>query len=236
MNYEAFYKLSYGLYVISSINGDKMNGYIGNTAFQVTAEPSQIAISCNKDNYTANYIQNSGLFSVSVLGQDASSDVIGLFGYKSGKDTDKFKDTNFKTGETGVPIVLDDAIAWFECKVVSTVDVGTHILIIGEIINNELVEPDGIPLTYDYYRNVKKGVAPKNAPTYIDKSKLKAKKKKYPDLKKYQCMVCQYIYDPEIGDPENDIPPGVAFEDLPDGWSCPICGAAKEMFEEMTID
>ena len=231
MNFEAFYKLSYGLYVISSIDGEKKNGYIGNTAFQVTANPAQIAISCNKENLSADYILKSGLFSISVLGQEASSDTIGLFGYKSGTDTDKFADTNYITGETGVPIVLDGAIAWFECKVVSSMDVGSHLLIIGEIINNELVEPNGIPLTYDYYRDVKKGVAPKNAPTYIDKSKLTSTQKKYPELQQYSCIVCHYNYDPELGIPNDDIAPGTAFEALPEDWTCPVCGATKDMFE-----
>lgn len=233
MNFEAFYKLSYGLYIISSSDGEKRNGYVGNTAFQVTAEPGQIAISCNKDNLTTSYILNSGLFSISVLGQEASAETIGLFGFQSGKETDKFKDTNYIIGETGTPIVLDGAIAWFECKVVATMDVGTHMLIVGEIINNDLLQPDGMPLTYDYYRNIKKGVAPKNAPTYIDKSKINSIKKKYPDLHQYSCIVCHYNYDPELGIPNDDIEPGTAFEELPDNWTCPICGATKDMFESI---
>lgn len=50
-------------------------------------------------------------------------------------------------------------------------------------------------------------------------------------MKKYECTVCGYIYDPEKGDPENGIEPGTAFEDLPDDWVCPECGATKDMFE-----
>jgi len=52
-------------------------------------------------------------------------------------------------------------------------------------------------------------------------------------LKRWECMVCGYVYDPEDGDPEQDIPPGTPFEDLPDEWECPDCGAAKDEFEEM---
>ncbi|MBC7331635.1 MAG: rubredoxin [Synergistetes bacterium] len=48
---------------------------------------------------------------------------------------------------------------------------------------------------------------------------------------KYRCIVCGYIYDPAKGDPDNDIPPGTSFEDLPDDWTCPLCGASKEDFE-----
>lgn len=52
-------------------------------------------------------------------------------------------------------------------------------------------------------------------------------------MKKYECIVCGYIYDPEEGDPDNDIAPGTAFEDLPDDWICPLCGASKEDFKEV---
>ncbi|MBN1829369.1 MAG: rubredoxin [Deltaproteobacteria bacterium] len=50
-------------------------------------------------------------------------------------------------------------------------------------------------------------------------------------MKKYVCTVCGYVYDPSKGDPDNAIPPGTAFENLPDDWSCPVCGAAKDQFE-----
>lgn len=49
-------------------------------------------------------------------------------------------------------------------------------------------------------------------------------------MKKHECGVCGYIYEPELGDPDHGIPPGTAFENLPDDWTCPVCGAGKEMF------
>ncbi|NQU34983.1 MAG: rubredoxin [Bacteroidetes bacterium] len=231
MNIEAFFKITYGLYIVSSGNKDNKSGYIANTAFQVTAEPPQVAIACNKDNYTAILIDKNKAFSISILKQEASPEIIGKFGYKSGKDIDKFVDSNFVVGSTGIPIVTDESIAWFECKLVNQFDVGTHIIYIGEIINNELLVADGNPLTYDYYRNVKKGKAPKNAPTYI-KPVTETKPEKISDLgPKYQCMVCDYIYDPAEGDPDGGIAPGTPFEDIPDGWVCPVCGAEKSDFE-----
>lgn len=51
------------------------------------------------------------------------------------------------------------------------------------------------------------------------------------NMKKYVCTVCDWIYDPETGDPEHGIKPGTAFEDIPDDWVCPICGVGKDMFE-----
>lgn len=53
-------------------------------------------------------------------------------------------------------------------------------------------------------------------------------------MKKFECTVCGYIYDPEVGDPESGIAPGTLFEDLPEDWVCPVCGADKSMFEEIS--
>ena len=52
-------------------------------------------------------------------------------------------------------------------------------------------------------------------------------------MSKYECTVCGYVYDPELGDPEGNIAPGTPFEELPDNWVCPVCGAAKSDFEEL---
>jgi len=231
MNIEAFFKISYGLYIISSSDGDRNNGYIANTVFQVTAEPALLAISCNKNNNTTPMIQTSKKFSISVLKQDMKPETMSLFGYKSGKDVNKFESINHITGTTGVPIVIDDSVAWFECVVKQEFDVGTHILFIAEIVNNDLLNND-LALTYAYYRDNKKGVAPKNAPTYIDKSKFETKKEEIPVSEKYKCLVCGYVYDSADGDEESHIPKGTKFEDLPDDWVCPICKAGKDDFEK----
>ncbi len=233
MNTEAFFKLTYGLYVVSSGNSTKNSGYIANTAFQVTAEPPQIAIACNKDNYTSELINETKVFSISVLKEQTSSETIGLFGYKSGKEISKFDNIEFKYGNNGAPVYTGEAIAWFECNLVKQFDVGTHILFIGEITESVLTDEVGKPLTYDYYRNVKKGKAPKNAPTYIAPAE-EVDNNKNSDLgPKYQCMVCDHIYDPTEGDPDGGIAPGTPFEDIPDDWICPVCGAQKSDFEKM---
>jgi rubredoxin len=52
-------------------------------------------------------------------------------------------------------------------------------------------------------------------------------------MEKWKCIVCGYIYDPEVGDADGGIAPGTPFERLPDGWTCPVCGATKDMFEKM---
>lgn len=229
MNIEAFFKISYGLYVVSSANNNKLNGYISNTVFQVTAEPAQFAIACSKNNYTAEMIQQSRMFGVSILKKECRAEIIGTFGYKSGSDIEKFSGFQFRKGKAGTPLLIDDVLAWFECEVIQTIDVGTHWLFIGKVLDGDLLDPAGEPLTYSYYREVKKGKAPKNAPTFIDPIKYKQKIDEAVTTK-YYCTECGYIYDPATGDPDHGIPPGTRFEDLPENWVCPVCGAEKADF------
>jgi len=221
INIEAFFKISYGLYVVSSCGNNKINGYISNAVFQVTSEPMQLAVCCNKNNFTAELINESKLLSISILKKETDSKLIGAFGYKSGRDVDKFADVKYMTGTSGVPILLEDTIAWFECKVTKTIDVGTHLLYVAEIIENNLIDSSGEPLTYAYYRDVKKGKAPKNAPTYIDKDRAQTVAS---SGKKYKCLICGHIYDPAENN-EADL------ASLSDDWACPVCGVNKNNFE-----
>ena len=55
-------------------------------------------------------------------------------------------------------------------------------------------------------------------------------------MDQYRCTVCGYIYDPKEGDPDGNIKPGTAFEDIPEDWECPLCHASKDMFEKISID
>ena len=54
---------------------------------------------------------------------------------------------------------------------------------------------------------------------------------KFDNMEKYVCDVCDYVYDPEVGDPDGGIAPGTSFEDLPDDWTCPVCGVTKDDFQ-----
>jgi flavin reductase (DIM6/NTAB) family NADH-FMN oxidoreductase RutF/rubredoxin len=229
MNFDYLFKITYGLYVISTKNGNKMNGFISNTVSQVTADPAQIAVTCSKNNFTAGMISESKILSISVLIKETSSAIIGTFGYHSGKDIDKFSGVNYKIGKTGAPILTDDTLAWIECTVEQTFDVGTHIIFIAKIVDGEILDNSKEPLTYAYYREIKKGKAPKNAPTYINPEILEHKQQSV-TTEKYKCSVCGYIYDPDNGDDANDIHPGIAFADLPDNYVCPLCGADKSFF------
>lgn len=163
----ALRKISYGLYVVASRKGDKFNGQIANTVFQVTSSPVKVAVCINEQNLTHEFISESGVFSASTLSKETPMSFIASFGFRSGRDYDKFKDVNFKVGATGAPIVIDNAVAYLEAKVVSSCNVGTHTLFVGEVVNAEVVK-DEEPLTYAYYQEMKKGRTPPRAPSYVE--------------------------------------------------------------------
>ena len=227
MNLKALHNCSYGLYVISSRKGDRLNGQIANTVFQVTSEPPTIAVSINKQNLTHEFISESKVFTASILSQETPLNFIGHFGFKSGREVDKFKDVDYKLGETKAPIVLDHSLAYLEARVIDQVEVGTHTIFIGELVGADVLK-EGESMTYAYYHQVKRGSTPKTAPSYIEERKETVSK-----MAKYECTVCGYTYDPEAGDPDGGIKPGTPFEELPDDWVCPVCGASKDQFEKI---
>ena len=230
MNPKTLHKISYGLYVVSSIDNDKINGQIANSLFQVTSNPQTIAVSINKENLTHDFIKKSNLFNISILSEKTSMEFIGTFGFKSGRNINKFKNINYKLGKNESPIILDYTIAYIETKVIDQIDVGTHTIFIGEVKDADILNEDK-QMTYEYYHQCKGGYSPKSAPTYykmIDKAENKEVKK----MDRYVCKICGYVYDPEKGDPDNGISIGTKFEDLPEDWVCPICGAHKKDFEK----
>lgn len=255
MDVNALEKLTYGVYVIASGNEKDKNAYVGTVAFQVTSAPLQIAIACNRNNYTAEFIEKYGNFSVSVIKQNYTPALLGNFGFQSGRDIDKFTKYDCVYGQkTGVPIVTEDCIAWFECKLATKVDAGSHILYVGEVLDAKQLSEKESPLTYAYYHEVKRGVTPANAPHGVvpantEREVIESRcgmsiqtndnqpnnsninQQNSTAMKKYVCSVCGYVYDPEVGDPDSGIAPGTAFEDIPDDWSCPLCGVGKEDFE-----
>ncbi len=225
MNIKAFFNLSYGVYIIGAAKDGKYNAQIANTLFQVTAEPPQLAVAINKNNLTHEFISSSGYFSASVLEKDTPLKLIGKFGFKSGREINKFENINYKI-INDIPVVTENTLSYFICKIKKQIDAGTHTVFIGEVIEAEVIK-EGEPMSYAYYHQVKGGKTQKNAPTYIKKEK------KMISGERYRCKICGYIYDPVNGDPDNGITPNTSFEDLPERWVCPICGAGKEEFEKV---
>lgn len=227
MDLKALHKLGYGLYVVTSRKGDKFNGQIANTVFQITSDPPTIAVSINRKNLTWEYITASGVLAVSVLCQETSLSFIGRFGFKSGREVDKLKGIEYRLGETGAPIIMDNAVSCFEAKVINQMDVGTHTLFVAEVVGAEVISEQTC-MTYDHYREVKRGTTPPSAPSYVPE---KSAPPPGEAPTKYRCTVCGWVYNPELGDAEGGIKPGTPFATLPDDWVCPVCGAAKDAFE-----
>lgn len=166
LSHDVFREISYGLYVVTSKDGEKGNGQIVNTVLQVTSEPPKFAVIVNRKNLTHDYILKSGVFGVSVLSEDAPMIFIGLFGFKSGRDIDKLANTTYIEGVTGCPLVTEHALGVLECNVVNYLGVGTHTIFVGEVIQS-MALGSGRPMTYEYYHTHLKGKTAKNAPTFI---------------------------------------------------------------------
>lgn len=227
MNPKALYTITYGLYVVASKKGERLNGQVANTVFQITSEPPTVAVSINKNNLTHEFIKESRLFTVSVLEQETPLSLIGQFGFKSGREADKFAGVQYGLSPNGVPYLTAHALAYLEAEVVQEVDAGTHTIFIGRLTDAGVLK-EGTPMTYAYYHQVKKGGVPKTAPTYVAKQE----EKPAPQAAKYTCEVCGYVYDPAAGDPARGVAPGTPFEELPADWVCPVCGAGKEQFQK----
>lgn len=226
---QALWDISYGLYIITAADGKKLNGQIANTVIQVTLFPPQVAVSIHKDNLTHQYIQKSKMFGVSVLEQDTSMKFIGTWGFKSGREINKFENIEYVLTDQNVPLVKDYALSLLETKLVKEVDVGTHSVFIGEIISSRIIKK-GDALTYDYYQKVHKGKASKNAPTFKGNQVVNITNQNFE--KQYICDVCGYIYDPEKGDTKQNVSVGTLFDDIPEDWLCPICGVGKDKFSK----
>jgi flavin reductase (DIM6/NTAB) family NADH-FMN oxidoreductase RutF len=166
MDLKALHRLSYGLYVVGSKKGDRLNAQIANTVFQVASEPPTVVVSINKDNLTHQFIHESRVFTASVLCKTTPLPFIGRFGFKSGRDIDKLSGIDYKIGETKAPVVLENAVAYLEVRLTKEVDVGTHTIFIGELKAAEVLTEEEC-MTYEYYHQVKRGTTPKAAPVYI---------------------------------------------------------------------
>lgn len=225
-----FYLLSYGMYVVASKSGNKLNGCIVNAVAQVSAEPPRIAVSVNKENLTHDYIKKSGIFSISILAQDTPMKFIGLLGFQSGREVEKLSEIQYELSNEDCPVVTEHALGYLEAKIFDQVDVGTHTVFIGDVKRGKRLR-EGIPLTYAYYHQVKRGRTSKRAATYIPSTPATEPSAKPVTEQEYQCEVCGWIYNPKLGDPDGGIPPGTPFEDLPEDWTCPLCGASKSQFK-----
>ena len=201
MDNKALFKLSYGIFMLATKDGEKINGCITNTCIQVANDPTRVVISVLNSNYTCDLIKNSGVFAISILDKNCTFDTIKHFGYQSGRDVDKFADINASFDENGIPYLTENVSSVVTGKVLEKHELGTHTLFIAEVTDARMITGEA-PLTYDYYQsNVKLKPAAVNA-----EKKIKA----------WRCKICGYIYEGS---------------DLPKDFVCPLCGHGAEDFE-----
>lgn len=210
MNTTALFGLTYGLYIISAKEKQKINGCIVNTVLQITAEPERLICVIHKGSLTHDMIVHTGRFNVSILAKDTPMETVALFGFRSGRDLDKFAKFPFDIDEVGIPYLRQNSTGMLSCHVVDTVDAGTHTIFIAEIME-DLVFDEREPLDYTYYRSVKNGKVPKEASSFHAP--------KEPQKRGWRCTVCGYIYEGE---------------QLPPEFLCPLCGQSSSVFEKLT--
>lgn len=152
MDNKALYNLSYGVFVLGARNGDKINACITNTCIQVASDPVRIVISVLNKNFTCGMIKETCSFSLSVLDNTCTFDLIKHFGMQSGKDTDKFKDFAYKIDDSDCPYITEHVCSVLRCKVLSMEDLGTHTVFIAEV-KDAVVTGSNPPLTYAEYQS-----------------------------------------------------------------------------------
>lgn len=205
MNEKTMFQLSYGLYVLTAAKDGKQNGCIINTAGQVTSSPNRIQIAVNKANYTHDLIQETGIFTISIISQKADFSLFKRFGFQSGRDTDKFDGfTQFAKGSNGIYYVTEGCNGYISAKVEQTLDLGTHTLFIALVTDMDVL--DNVPsATYTYYQEQ---IKPK---PQLSSSEQNGKAK-------WVCKICGFIYEGE---------------ELPADYTCPLCKHPASDFERL---
>ena len=228
MDKKAMYKLSYGLFVLTTKLGDKDNGCITNTAIQVTSEPNRIAFAVNKLNYTHEMLMESKVFNISIISEDASFDLFKRFGFQSGREVDKFCDfkkaysgksavaqPGYNIAANGITYVTDGTNSYISGTVYQTVDLGSHTLFICDVTDMEVLS-DAKSATYEYYQE---NIKPK--PQDIKKGETVGTLEKDENAQGktvWRCKICGYEYEGE---------------ELPEDFICPWCKHPASDFEKV---
>lgn len=206
MDKKALFSLSYGVFMLSTKAGDKINGCITNTCMQVANSPVRVAVSVLNSNYTCELMKESGYFALSILDQTVTFETIKYFGLQSGRDVDKFKDLTPPVDKNGIPYLGWQTCAVLSCKVVSSEDLGSHTLFVAEV-EDAVSLNENAPLTYaDYQSKVKPKPENQSGEKRSDGRKIVG----------WRCKICNYVYNGS---------------ELPADYICPLCGHGAEDFE-----
>ena len=206
MDKKALYKLSYGVFMLSTKVGSKVNGCITNTCMQVAGNPTRIAICVINTNYTCDLIKESGVFALTFLDQTAGFELIQHFGFQSGRDVDKFANLRLPEDVNGIPYLAWQACAVISGKITNSLDLGTHTMFIAEVVDAKVLSEEA-PLTYADYQD------------HVKPKKKEAKEQR--PIKGFRCRICGYVYEGPV---------------LPEDFLCPLCGHGPEDFEPVFAD
>ena len=206
MDKKALYKLSYGVFMLSTKVGSKVNGCITNTCMQVAGSPTRIAICVINTNYTCDLIKESGVFALTFLDQTAGFELIQHFGFQSGRDVDKFANLRLPEDVNGIPYLAWQACAVISGKITNSLDLGTHTMFIAEVVDAKVLSEEA-PLTYADYQD------------HVKPKKKEAKEQR--PIKGFRCRICGYVYEGPV---------------LPEDFLCPLCGHGPEDFEPVFAD
>lgn len=208
LNKAVLWNLSYGVYIVSSMDKDRPIGCVANSIMQITHDT--IAVSLNHQNYTNKIIKETKKLAVSILNNEVEENLIPTFGFCSSKDNNKFENIEHELIDN-LPI-LKNANSYLTLELVESLELETHTLFIGKIISGDILN-NSTPMTYKYYHDVIKGRAPKAAPTYIEEEITTSGVK-------YKCSICGYIYEGDINNENDD-------------FVCPICKQPKNVFVKL---
>ncbi len=173
---KAFFNIGYGLYVVTSNDGKKDNGFIVNSVNQVTNTPARISVTINKQNYSHDVIKNEGVMNLNCISKDAPFGLFQRFGFASGRDTDKFSGLEAWCSENGLMVLKDHINSFMSLRTEKYIDLDTHGMFICNVTNAKVIS-DTATMTYSYYQE---NVKPK--PQTGNK-------------KGFVCKVCGYIYE-----------------------------------------
>ncbi len=171
----ALFKIEYGLYVLTTSDGEKDNGCIVDAVMQVTSTPERVAVAVNKDNYSHEMITKTKKFNLNCICKSAPFDTFKNFGFQSGRNANKFDGFEFWRSENGVPVLIENVNAFISLSVLSMTDLGTHTLFICDVTCAKEIS-DEETITYSYYRNHTKNT--------------QSQKKKG-----FVCTVCGYVHE-----------------------------------------
>lgn len=156
-------QLSYGVYAVSTLDGERAVGCIANSIIQVTYDT--VAVSMNHTNFTHECMEKTKKFAISILAEDTEMNTIAFLGFQSGREKNKFE--HIETITVDELSIVKNAVGYLICELVDKMDTETHSVFLGKITDGAVLSDSKKPMTYAYYHEVKKGNSPKAAPTYL---------------------------------------------------------------------